>query len=100
MERTHWRALSAIQAGTNLVGAHNELKRSFKDLDRDRIIRYARRHDVDWKFNPPHASHMGGVWEGMIKTVRCVLYALLSRNTRLSDEILMRKLRILLMTER
>ena len=35
------------------------------------------RRDVQWYFNPPHASHRGGAWEKMIRSVRNILRALL-----------------------
>ncbi|XP_076037500.1 uncharacterized protein LOC143022959 [Oratosquilla oratoria] len=53
--------------GTNLVGARAELARSVRDLDRSLIVRETRRRDVEWSFNPPSASHHGGVWERMIR---------------------------------
>ena len=44
---------------------------------------------IEMKFNVPSASHMGGVWERQIKTVRGVLSALLEKNgTQLNDEAL------------
>ncbi|KAK3745616.1 hypothetical protein QZH41_013726 [Actinostola sp. cb2023] len=44
---------------------------------------------VDTKFNVPSASHMGGVWERQIRTVRSVLSAILEKNgTQLNDEAL------------
>ena len=52
--------------GTNLVGAKNELSLCFKQLDRDLVKRQARRHNVDWVFNPPLASHHGDTWERLI----------------------------------
>ena len=33
--------------------------------------------EVRWVFNPPAASHMGGIWERMIRSVRKVLDVLL-----------------------
>ena len=30
-----------------------------------------------WIFNPPHASHYGGVWKRHIGTIRCILGAML-----------------------
>ena len=74
--------------GTNLVGADAELRRSLRQLDRSKVIQAARRVNVDWCFNPPLASHHGGVWERMIRTIRKVLAALLSSNLRLTDEVL------------
>jgi hypothetical protein len=32
---------------------------------------------ITWKFNPPGASHHGGVWERLIRSVRKILQALL-----------------------
>ena len=42
-------------------------------------------HDVKWIFNPPAASHFGGVWERCIRTVRKVMKALLKQQV-LDDE--------------
>lgn len=74
--------------GTNLVGAKNELSKSLRSLNRGAVIASARRMDIDWKFNPPLASHYGGFYERMIRTIRRVLHAILSKNDRLSDDIL------------
>ena len=74
--------------GTNLVGARSELSKSLRDLDRGKVVRVARRMEIEWVFNPPLASHHGGVWERMIRRVRRILIALLNSNTRLTVEIL------------
>ena len=74
--------------GTNFVGARTELSKSLRDLNRSRVIQAARRKNVDWIFNPPLASHHGGAWERMIRTVRRVLLSLLSSSPRMTDEIL------------
>ena len=74
--------------GTNLVGARNELDRSFRQLNRDDVIRAARRRNIEWVFNPPLASHHGGLWERMIRTMRRVLFAILNSSTRLTDDVL------------
>ena len=73
--------------GTNLVGAKNELQRSFRQLDRDAVVRAARRQDIEWVFSPPMASHHNGHFERLIRTVRKVLYALLTSNVRLTDDV-------------
>jgi len=45
------------------------------------------RRGVRWQFNPPLASHMGGIWERVIRSVKKILFALLSEQ-RLTDESL------------
>ena len=73
--------------GTNFVGAQTEISRLMKNLDGGRIQAYGVQNEIEWSFNPPHASHMGGIWERLIRTVRKVLTGLL-KDCRLTDEIL------------
>ena len=83
--------------GTNIVGARSEMSRSMKQLDRSKIIRAARQKDVEWVFNPPYASHHGGVWERHIRTVRQVMVAVLGLSPCLTTKFWWRhfvKLRI------
>lgn len=40
---------------------------------------------INFKFNPPSASHMGGSWERQIRTVRSILAAMLEESGRLLD---------------
>ena len=42
---------------------------------------------IEWIFNPPAASHMGGVWERQIRSVRKILAGILHENgEQLDDE--------------
>jgi len=44
---------------------------------------------IDFTMNIPHASHMGGVWERMIRSARNALSAvLINHGVRLDDELL------------
>ena len=43
--------------------------------------------EIEWVFNPPAASHMGGIWERQIRSVRKVLNIILREQT-LDDECL------------
>ena len=45
-------------------------------------------HEINWNFAPPQSSHMGGVYERMIRTFRRVFTGILNPRTRLTDEIL------------
>ena len=62
--------------GSNFIGAENELANALKEIDRTPVMEYLTAQDCDWiefNFNVPHASHMGGVWEHQIQTTRSVL---------------------------
>ena len=66
--------------GTNFVGADNELKRAFDEMDHSKIKAHLGERScewITWKRNPPTASHMGGVWERQIRSVRAILQSLL-----------------------
>jgi hypothetical protein len=59
--------------GTNFVGACNELSQLMSGEDFERVREFLIGEGCSWEFNPPHSSHMGGVWERMIGVVRRVL---------------------------
>jgi len=69
--------------GSNFIGARRELKEALTEMDQDRVKSELLKKNCDWvkvKFNVPSASHMGGIWERQIRTLRSVLSALLERN--------------------
>ena len=76
--------------GTNFVGARSELEAALAEMNDGKITAELLKEKCDsvtFKMNPPHASHMGGVWERMIRSVRNVLSALLNAHgDRLDDE--------------
>lgn len=53
--------------GTNFRGADKEIR----DTIKNKFL---------WKFNPPTASHMGGAWESLIKSVKNASYATLKEH--------------------
>ena len=60
-----------------------------KEWKADEITRYAANHGVKWVFNPPTASHHGGVWERQIRTIRKILNSILNEQflrTHQNDE--------------
>ena len=63
--------------GTNLVGAERELREEIDRWNLQQIHESMLQHHVKWKFNPPGASHHGGVWERQIRSVRKILSSLL-----------------------
>lgn len=71
--------------GTNFVGAERELREALAELDQSRINEVMMRKGVQWIFNPPAASHHGGIWERQIRTVRKVLSSVVKQQL-LEDE--------------
>ena len=78
--------------GSNFVGARNELTAALKEIDVAPIKNFLLSQDCDWidfKMNVPTASHMGGIWERLIRSVRSVLSSLLfEHGSQLDDEAL------------
>ena len=76
--------------GTNFVGAKTELDEALAELDKESVGRHLTEEGCEWLFNPPHASHFGGVWERQIGTIRRVLDAMLLEigAQRLTHELL------------
>ncbi|XP_066928826.1 uncharacterized protein [Clytia hemisphaerica] len=78
--------------GTNFVGADNEMKRELQKMDWDKVKDFLVGQDcswVEWEFNPPSASHHGGVWERQIRSAKQILSGiLLTHGKSLNDESL------------
>ena len=81
--RGHVRLLQSDN-GTNFVGARRELLRS---LASEEVLTSVTGSGTTWKFNPPQASHFGGVWERMIRTVRRALEAVMGGKTYSDDAL-------------
>ena len=66
--------------GTNFVGAENELKRSYQEMDDERIKAELLKHNIDWIRNPAMASNFGAAWERQIRSVRNIIAALMKQH--------------------
>lgn len=71
--------------GTNFVGAEAVLRATISLWNQNTISNFLQQKMIDWKFNTPRASHMGGVWERMIKMTRKVLSSIMKEQV-LTDE--------------
>ena len=65
--------------GSNFLGAHRELRRSFAQWNAESPPEL-RLLEVSWSFNPPLAAHRGGVWERLIAFVKRHLAMMLERD--------------------
>jgi hypothetical protein len=72
--------------GTNFTSGHKELRASISEWNKASEF-WLQQRGVEWKFQPPSASHFGGVWEREIRTIRQVLDGLLNEQLiKMSDE--------------
>ena len=76
--------------GTNFVGAAKELNLETLFVEDKEVSSFLQTNSIAWKFNPPAASHMGGVWERMIGVIRRILDSMLldMRRKPLTHEVL------------
>ena len=72
--------------GTNFTGAVREMKTALNEIQNSKKVRdNLLMNRITWIFNPPYASHMGGIWERCIRTVRKVLNIIVHKQV-LDDE--------------
>ena len=73
--------------GTNFVGGERELREAIAAWNQEQIDNVLSQQNIQWKFNPPTASHMGGAWERLVASVKKALRAVLGNQT-VSDDVL------------
>ena len=73
--------------GTNLRSGERELRESIGEWNQNFIESWLKQRSISWKFNPPSASHFGGVYEREIRSVRKVLSTVFRQQIlKLNDE--------------
>lgn len=75
--------------GTHFKGACKELQILLTDPEQPNARKNLGEEGCAWVFNPPHSSHMGGVWERMIGISRRILNSMLMQTSpsRLTHEV-------------
>ena len=73
--------------GSNFVGAERELRDGIRRCTTHPVLSKLSRKGVNWHFNPPGASHHGGIWERLIRSFRRIFTAV-TRSTPLDDQAL------------
>ena len=70
--------------GTNFRGADKELRKLIQEMNEEEIKTYAKENGFEFRFNPPGAPHMGGVFESLIKSAKRAIRAIL-KDSEFSD---------------
>ena len=74
--------------GMNLHVADRELKEAVQELDQQKIITHLTPKEVEWRFNPPAAPHMGGTWERLVRSVKTALRAILTERAPKEESLM------------
>ncbi|XP_047500211.1 uncharacterized protein LOC125046476 [Penaeus chinensis] len=70
--------------GSNFQRANKDIQAKTRSwVKDDKICNALHRRDIEWVFHPPMASHMGGVWERQIRSIRKVLASIIGKDFRL-----------------
>ncbi|XP_052445763.1 uncharacterized protein LOC127987458 [Carassius gibelio] len=72
--------------GTNFVGARREFAEALKEINQERLKEFG----CEFIMNTPSASHMGGIWERQIRTIRSVLTSILDQSAQRLDSASLR----------
>ncbi|XP_033127427.1 uncharacterized protein LOC117125136 [Anneissia japonica] len=73
---------------TNFVAGEKELRKALTDMNQSVVEEFLHTKGVEWHFNPPAASHFGGVWERLIRSVRKILCNVLKQQVINNDVLL------------
>lgn len=73
--------------GSNRRAGERELRESVQSWNQTHIENWLKQKEIIWKFNPPTASHFGGVFVREIRSIRKILSTLFSQQImRCNDE--------------
>ena len=73
--------------GTNIVAGEKELRSLIKEWNQSQILDELSQNQIDWHFNPPTASHMGGIWERLVASVKRSLRVVLGHQVVSEEEL-------------
>ena len=71
--------------GTNFIGGCKEINQLVNEIDRDKVQKMTSNKGIHWHWNPPAATHFGGVFERIIRSVKRAVNAVLG-NADITDE--------------
>ena len=71
--------------GSNLVAGEKELRSCLDTWNQAQITDALSQRQIEWRFNPPTASHMGGIWERLVASVKRALLVVLGNQVVAED---------------
>ena len=74
--------------GTNFVEAKHEPANAIENSNKTQINYFLLQRNIKWKFSVPRASHHGGIWGWLIRSVRKIFFALCTEQA-ITDESLL-----------
>ena len=74
--------------GTNLIRVDEALKEVIKGWNQQKVNSSCSQKGIEWIFYPPTASHSGGLWERIIRSVRQILIRVMLKEQILSNKVL------------
>ena len=73
--------------GSNFVGGERILRESINQWNQHQIEEFLLQKAAQWTFNPPNASHMGGAWERLVRSVKRILKLLVGERVLTDDQL-------------
>ena len=73
--------------GTNFKSGNREISDAIRQWNLNQLHGFFLQHEIRWHFNPLRASHMGGVWERQIRSIRKVLTAVIKEQMQTDEEL-------------
>lgn len=77
--------------GTNFIGARNELNELgvlLKDKEYStKMSNELGKYNIEWRLNPAHAPHFGGLWESAVNATKYYLRRIISEQKMTFDEL-------------
>ena len=73
--------------GTNFIVEERELREVLSEWDQRTIDAFLSHWEIQWRFNPPAAFHIGGAWERLIRSTRRILSAVMTEQTITDDAL-------------
>ena len=73
--------------GSNFVNGERILRETINQWNQHQTEEFLLQKAAQWTFNPPNASHTGGAWERLIRSVKQILKSLVGERVLTDDQL-------------